>query len=153
MALLVGIDPGNTTGIAFGAYPADDKPYDPEFTYQAGVEQYFEFLKALSTEEMPITVVCESFTLQRGRPMSSDQISPTYLIGALQYLAYVNRDITLVMQTPAAAKEGVKDKHLEKLGLLQTPKTKWNHANDAMRHVVQYLKSIGHMPTLEGGFK
>lgn len=150
--MLVAVDPGKTTGISLGAYPKDDETYDPEFTYQASVEQYFLFLKSLSEEDIPLTVVCEDFILRRGVAMTSDQTSPLYLIGALQYVAFINRNITLVMQKPSAAKQ-VTDEHLEKLGLLQTPKTKWDHANDALRHAVLYLKNQRHMPTLEGGFK
>lgn len=150
--LLVAIDPGKTTGICLGSYPKEDETYDPEFTYQASVEQYFQFLKALTSEDVPVTVVCEDFILRRGVAMTSDQTSPLYLIGALQYVAFNNRDITLVMQKPSAAKQ-VTDEHLEKLDLLQTPKTRWGHANDALRHAIMYLKNQRHMPTLEVGFK
>lgn len=151
MANLVAFDPGKITGIVIGEYH-DNKAFEPHSVDQLTVEQYFQSLKVLSAVD-PVTVVCEDFTLRRGRPMSGDQTLPMYLIGALQYVAFYNRNITLVMQSPAAAKQGVTDNHLEKLGLLQTPKTKWDHANDALRHAVQYLKSIKHMPTLEGGFK
>lgn len=151
MANLVAFDPGKITGIVIGEYHVN-KAFEPHSVDQLTVEQYFQSLKVLSTVD-PVTVVCEDFTLRRGRPMSGDQTLPMYLIGALQYVAYHNRNITLVMQTPAAAKQGVTDEHLENLELLQTPKTKWDHANDALRHAAQYLKSIKHMPTLEGGFK
>lgn len=150
MAVLLALDPGKTTGLVFGEY-GDNGPFKIKQVEQVNVEQYFQSLKVLSTVD-PVTVVCEDFTLRRGRPMSGDQTLPMYLIGALQYVAFYNRNITLVMQTPAAAKQ-VTDEHLENLGLLQTPRTKWDHANDAMRHAVLYLKNQKHMPTLEGGFK
>ena len=152
MADLVAFDPGKTTGLAVLSFSDTTLP-SLRAHDQLDVEQFFTALQLVASWTTPVTVVCEDFTLRRGRPMSSDQTLPMYLIGALQYVAYHNRSITLVMQTPAAAKQGVTDEHLENLGLLQTPKTKWDHANDALRHAVQYLKSIKHMPTLEGGFK
>lgn len=152
MAVLLALDPGKTTGLVFGEY-SDNRPFKIKQVEQVTIEEYFATLGVLDQGSGQITVVCEDFTLRRGRPMSGDQTLPMYLIGALQYIAYQNRNITLVMQSPAAAKQGVTDEHLENLELLQTPKTKWDHANDALRHAVQYLKSIKHMPTLEGGFK
>lgn len=153
---LIAFDPGLTTGYTWGTY-SDTEPYvDHSVSSEEEgltVEQFFGVIGILMTRPEPVTVVCEDFTLQRGRPMSSDQIAPVYLIGALQYLAYQNRNISLVMQKPSAAKAGVTDEHLEKLGLLRKPKTRMDHMNDALRHAVLYLKAQKHMPTLKGGFK
>lgn len=153
---LISLDPGKTTGFASGTWGRDEifMPKDYGDVEGLTVEEYFDVLHVLqSSTTKPVTVVCEDFILQRGRAMTSDQTTPTYLIGALQYVAYMNPNITLVLQKPSEAKQGVKDEHLDNLGLLLRPKTRMNHMNDALRHAIYYLKRNKHMPTLEGGFK
>jgi len=152
MAVLLAFDPGKTTGFVYGRYE-DDQPFEIDQVGHATTEEYFSMLGVLEEGGREVTVVCEDFVLRRGKAMTSDQTSPLILIGALQYVAFQDqKTITVVMQSPSAAKQ-VTDEHLDKLGFLRTPKTKWDHANDAMRHAVLYLKNNKHMPTLEGGFK
>lgn len=148
--IIVGIDPGVTTGLSVIHVPQDQPPQ------LRLAEQHIlnpgELYQLLTTRiDFPATIVCEDFILRRGGPMTSDQIAPTYLIGAVEAWSFVN-DYRLELITPSESKRAVKDEHLKNLGLFHEPKTRWDHANDATRLVVAHLKVMRHRPTLVKGF-
>lgn len=141
MRTILSLDPGGTTGVAFIDF--DDSAVELVKVEQVkgGLEGFIEWFLQLDT---PFDlIVCESFTLRPG--IHGADLSPTYVIGALQALA---RENEIVYQEPKL-KPLCDDPRLKKMGFHSKA---FGHANDAVRHGIIYLRNKKHMPTLLKGW-
>jgi hypothetical protein len=163
--VILGLDPGGTTGWAL--YTADilHHPTDPDlavptvefFNEKFDVGQIgpgphhlrlWHFLEQWTTRNT--IIVCESFEFRRNeRDATRDNIvldSKEY-IGVVKLYEQTFRETTanqpgefrVVFQTAAYGKGFWNDRKLQVVGKFSTPKTRWPHANDAMRHLLQYM--------------
>lgn len=139
---VLSLDPGGTTGVAVIEY--DDVSVALLETTQVKGDLR-GFLQWQKTFDTPIDqIVCESFTLRPG--IHGVNLAPTYVIGALEAL-YQNYDI--IYQEPKL-KPLCDDERLKRFGFYQTA---MQHANDAVRHAIIYLRNNRHVPTLRMGWK
>lgn len=83
----------------------------------------------------PTVVVCERFIINVNTVGNSQAPWSLELIGVSRYLA-AKHDCAFVLQTPADAKNFMKDERVKKLGWWQKGKP---HANDALRHLGLYV--------------
>lgn len=139
------LDPGGTTGWA--DYTADmlfvnnEKPeyFNEKFNSgeigKFGLDHHRELYNLLSTKlQRNFIIICESFE-HRPRMEAAELVSNEY-IGVVKYFQQVHR-LPVVWQTKSYGCSFFDDKKLKKLGKHnQTPQ---GHANDAMRHLLQYL--------------
>lgn len=157
--VIIGLDPGGTTGWALYTanviHNVDGQPEYYNEAYNAGQIgpgphhlRLWHLLEQWTT--VNTIIVCESFEFRRNdRDATRDNIvlvSKEY-IGVVNLYAQTFEETTsglpgefkVVFQTAAMGKGFWDDRKLEVVGLLQTPKTTWPHANDAMRHILQYM--------------
>lgn len=136
MVSLLALDPGGTTGWAYGQYFDDHAYIDTAHGMIAGgVDGFIEWWKAQFWT--PDLVVSESFQL---RGVVNPDITPLRIEGALSVLR------PGVIYQPPAAKMHAKDAVLRRYGLW------WpgaGHDRDAARHALAYLKLTHHAPTME----
>lgn len=156
--VVIGVDPGGTTGISVVGVEAD-KPasiietrqwpndYNPA-TWQK-LQSLAHHYRALY--DLPVVLVIEQFDKRPG------VIDPDYSA------MYINKDIVeyiheypIVWQIPAAAKNLIKPARkgkadqLKRFGWYQVSH---RHANDASRHVLVYLvEKVKHRPTILKGW-
>lgn len=157
---IVALDPGGTTGWAL--YTADvihnlddNKPefFAERFTVgQMGPESHhlrlWHLLEQWTTANT--IIVCESFEFRRNeRDRSRDNI----VLVSREYIGVVNLykqhfeattsnqlgELKVVYQTAALGKGFWTDQKLQAVNKLGAPKTRWRHANDAMRHLLHYM--------------
>lgn len=156
---ILGLDPGGTTGWAL--YTADvihnlagESPtpeyYNEKFNAgQIGPGPHHRRLWGL-LEQWTVTntiFVCESFEYRR-----KDKNRDNIVLDSKEYIGVVNlyqqmfadtthhhQDLKVVYQTAAIGKGFWTDQKLQVVKKFSTPKTKWPHANDAMRHLLQYM--------------
>ncbi len=159
---ILGLDPGGTTGWAL--YTADvihdisgerPKPefYNEKFNAgQIGPGPHHRRLWGLM-EQWTVTntiIVCESFEYRRNpKDSGRDNIvldSKEYIGVAKLYKEMFDHttadrpgELQLVFQTAATGKGFWTDQKLAAVRKFSTPKTKWPHANDAMRHLLHYM--------------
>ena len=140
MTKILGLDPGVTTGWAIIEYHEDSPPVlldcgqVTEGHY--GFIQYWNFFPDFDK------VVCESFTLREG--IRGVNIEPAYVIGALEAL----KPAEIHYQSPAL-KSLCDNDALKRMGAYVKGK---QHARDAIRHAMVYLKVNRHLPTLRLGW-
>ena len=139
------LDPGGTTGVALIEYNEETAP-EVIFTKQIGnglqgfLNWHWDELEDIDFD----TIVCESFTLREG--VYGVDLSPVYVIGALEALYPVHDKIYQAPSTkPLCSNERLKD-----MGLYEPGR---DHAMDALRHGLIYLRNKKHKPTLELGWK
>jgi len=102
------------------------------------------FLRWFNEFDTPVDkIICESFTLRPG--IHSPDLSPVYIIGALEAL---RGDTEAIYQEPKL-KPLCDDTRLKSMGMFQRGN---QHANDAIRHGIIYLRNNKHMPTLLKGW-
>lgn len=141
--IILGLDPGVTTGWAIVSVDDDSEPVMIECGQI--VEGHLGFIKnwdALMSYE-PNLIVCESFTLREG--IKGVNIEPTYVIGALNALTKID----IIYQPPSykIMCDNIALKHL-----LMYARGK-QHARDAARHIAIYLRTKKHhKPTLKKGW-
>jgi len=120
------IDPGDMTGVATmtnGDFHSTQAPLNDVLDW---------VYDTLLIGTRPV-IFCEDFIITPETAKKSRQTSPTDGIGALKWMAHMF-DVTLTLQTPAAAKKFADDKKLKALGWYRP--TKGGHANDAARHLM-----------------
>lgn len=162
---ILGLDPGGTTGWAL--YTADvihdisgDRPtpefYNEKFNAgQLGPGKHHRLLWGL-LEQWTVTntiIVCESFEYRRN---AKDRNRDNIVLDSKEYIGVVNLyqqvfehtvaprhnhliGLQVVYQTAATGKGFWTDQKLQMVGKQSTPKSKWPHANDAMRHLLHYM--------------
>lgn len=146
MTTILSLDPGGTTGYAIFDVAGD---YEPAELVKRGqipnglngfLDFHWDYLEDIEFD----VIICESFKLREG--LHGVDLTPTYIIGALEAL-YPTTKITY--QEPKL-KPLCDDTRLKKMGLHVPGK---QHANDAVRHAMIFLRNKKHMPTLEAGWK
>lgn len=156
--VLIGVDPGGTTGIAVYDVPSPD-----ELPRLAGYYQWADSwtiaaqlmaLKSKVQKQRPdaqVAFVVEQFDNRPG--IVDPDFTPKYIIRD------IDRDMAneqVFYQTPSQAKNLVKPAHrgtpdgLKRFGWYQVG---MGHANDASRHVIVFLvEKLHHMPTILKGW-
>lgn len=133
------LDPGGTTGWAYGRFHATG-PYEclDHGMIPDGIDGFIQWWRESGYEcDNPDLVVSESFQL---RGVVNPDITPLRIEGALSVLR------PGVIYQPPAAKMHAKDAVLRRYGLW------WpgaGHDRDAARHALAYLKLQNHTPTME----
>jgi hypothetical protein len=147
---IIALDPGGTTGYAV----FDWAPGYGLGTYgHIGPEEHHykldQFLieneKGLQPHQAPETdaiIVCENFVHSNNE--FAELVSCEYIGVVKRYCQDSN--VRLVLQSPSIkpgknknSKGWATDAKLIKLGIFLEPKTKWMHANDAMRHLAYFV--------------
>jgi hypothetical protein len=142
---VLSLDPGGTTGYAISTFD-DNSPLVIERSGQIknSLSGFLDFhWDVLESEDIDL-IVCENFELREG--VYGADLSPVYIIGALEALYPV---IPIWYQAPYQ-KPLVDDDRLKKLAIYEPGKP---HRNDAVRHMVIYLRNTKHTPTLMAGWK
>jgi hypothetical protein len=156
--VLIGVDPGGTSGIAVYDVPSADEP-----ARHVGYEQWSDSwtiasqllaLKSKIQKQRPgvqVVFVVEQFDNRPG--IVDPDLTPKYIIRD------IDRDMAneqVFYQTPSQAKNLVKPAHrgtpdgLKRFGWY---KVGMGHANDASRHVIVFLvEKLHHMPTITKGW-
>jgi hypothetical protein len=142
---VLSLDPGGTTGYAISSV-GDDNPLYVGLSGQVknGLQGFLDFHWDVLEDHQFDFIICENFELREG--IYGADLSPVYIIGALEAL-YPTTEI--IYQAPYQ-KPLVDDDRLKKLGLHEPGKP---HRNDAVRHMVIYLRNTKHTPTLTAGWK
>jgi len=147
---VLAVDPGKATGLALfrdvAWHPADGAEAPPEWIAWAAPWQ-----AAMASVESWIAlgaldfVACERFTVsQRTVTQGADHTWPTGGIGVVKYLC-AKHSVPLAMQAPADAMNLAPRPVLERLGW----RTKGvDHPDDATRHLVLRLATLGYQPLL-----
>lgn len=130
MLIIVGVDPGGTTGLA--VYEPGDSHFK-EQTELGPHEHHTDLFQYLS-DHFPDTIVCERFDY-RPKQKAAELTSVEY-IGIIKYFCdYATAD--LVLQQQLKGDKGLwTDDKLKALGLY---KVGMPHANDATRQVLYYV--------------
>lgn len=133
---VIAVDPGKTTGYATwgsGVLKADQDEDVLNFAHRLDIW--------LDVAKSDGVVVCERFIINVNTVGNTQAPWSLELIGICRYLAAKHR-APFVLQTPADAKQFMKDERLKKLEWWQKGKP---HANDALRHLGLYLVTHGLM--------
>lgn len=143
MALLIGVDPGGTTGLCqwyTGTQRPDLLQLDPGRT--------MDYLESVARWHATVFVV-ETYTITAATAKMSQQHDALELIGVVKYLAR-GADLPVHFQSPSEAKKFSTDAKLKKAGWYQPGLP---HARDASRHVLLYAAKNGliDLATLIGG--
>jgi hypothetical protein len=146
MKHILSLDPGGTTGYAFIAYSEHTQPVMLSWgQIPDGHQGFIKWWREGGIEfAVGSTIVCESFTLREGVP--GVNLEPCYVMGALEALT---RRKEVVYQKPTF-KAYCDNDALKRLGFYLVAQ---QHARDAVRHAVAYLRlKEKHKPTYELGW-
>jgi len=149
---VIALDPGGTTGWAKGLI-RDGKMY-----VVSGQDEWdhFDIFKELSEVTKPDIIVCERFDYRKGgRKQEGVELISREYIGVVRLYALMfpntpNGPLQLYMQMPSEGVGGYwkEDAQLKKDGVFMIGKP---HANDAMRHLLQwYTFKEGYIYNKEG---
>lgn len=147
--LILGIDPGKSTGIALGRY-GDDKPYElvKAWTTHDGIDGWLEWWNGMSFAGGVAdfdTIVCEGFVLRDNGWLAN--LDGVEIIGSIKTL---RPDVVIQLR---GRKSLAPDSMLKANGLWQTGKmvghTDGRDANDAIIHSLAFLiANEKHQPTI-----
>lgn len=146
MKHILSFDPGGTTGYAFIAYSEDaDAIMLASGQIPDGHKGFIKWWRSGGMEfAIGSTIVCESFTLRGGVP--GVNLEPCYVMGSLEAL---HRGFPIVYQKPTF-KAYCDNDALKRLGMYLVGQ---EHARDAVRHAVAYLRLVElHKPTYTLGW-
>jgi hypothetical protein len=150
-SLVIGVDPGLTTGIFAVVYRDERLNGQPNATQVHGSEGVVPFVQGLIGRRPPCVVVLavEQFVVggRASRPSSAHAGRVTRaLIGELSDLAYMlssnEHDCSLFTRTAALVKPWATDRRLAAAGLLEGTKG-MGHARDAARHALYAAVHMG----------
>lgn len=153
--IIIGIDPGKTTGVAVLALYDDDFKIldvyqwpDPDNVW----ENIKSLIEQIKEEYEDVTVLCESFEL---RPdVAQPDETPKYIIKDLNRYVEPWHEITYQMASQAKVgvppgRSGQRDR-LHAFGLHQRGQ---GHTNDAIRHCLVYaIEKLRHRPLIVKGW-
>jgi len=128
MKTVMGIDPGETTGICtFNVF--EDLSY--RVGIQATVEDYHNIDNMMDSQGVDL-IIMEDFRLYRhmARRMINNSFVPVQVIGAVKYMAE-KRNIPVVLQMAAVTK------FITAVGTTNNP-----HIQSAYKHTIAYLKRL-----------
>jgi len=138
--IVLGVDPGVRTGVAYLEVPEDATPI--LIAYEEVYGGVTGFKKWWSTHQPYDVLVVEDFILRGG--VKGVNIEPVKIIEFLS-------EFGPHMQSPAGRLQGVSDKVLKRMGLY-LPGERLRNAREAVRHSVWFLKRQYHVPTLKAGW-
>ena len=155
--LILGLDPGQSTGWSLWELPPDLPVQRLEYgLIHGGLEGAAEWMENRLGLFRPTTIVCEKFNQNDGRVARAD-LTPLPIEG-LVYGASRALGIDLVYQ-PTSAKDQVHDSLLREHGLYvenaearTNPDILWQDArdvNDSEIHVLAWVKLMEHEPTID----
>jgi hypothetical protein len=137
---IITLDPGGETGYAVCRW--DHKVTQPpsvhydQFGPEAHHRQLWKFLGQHYTSTAGrLIVICERFDHRNNE--FARLVSLEY-IGVVKLFEQTLPAAKVVWQG-SDVKSWADDSKLKKCGLLITPKTKWRHTNDAMRHLLYFI--------------
>jgi hypothetical protein len=138
--LIIGIDPGGTTGVVL-IRPATDNI--DVFTHM-----HLDGLHATQWVEAELTshpdedyvVVVEQFTISPRTLTASraGSMEALYTVGSVRYVCF-RHQTPIILQTPSAAKNAINDEVLKDLDLWS--KVSGPHERDALRHALLYSRT------------
>jgi len=141
MTKILSFDPGGTTGWAVIEYDEKQSKLIQYGQIAGGYKGFKEFY--LNSGIEADVIVCESFSLRPGMP--SVNLEPCYVIGVLYALASQE-----VVMYPPSYKVFCDNDALKRLGFYIVGQ---QHARDAVRHAVAYLRvKENHIPTMKAGW-
>lgn len=139
MSIILGLDPGESTGWSIWGYDETHAPGHLDHgIIEGGLKGFIRWWHLSKWTGVPSEVVCESFRLD-GRT-DFPNVTPLRIEGALAVLWPETHF------QPNTMKLHLSDRKMKELGLW------WpgpGHDRDSMRHVFAYLKVRRHRPTLE----
>lgn len=154
--IVIGIDPGGTTGVAVFGF-TDDNVEEVE-RFQWGDPDYVwmkihELVHKWQGKGFRVVLVVEQFDKRPG--IINPDFTPKFINRDI-----VNNidDVEIVFQIPAAAMNlvrppGPKHKGPDQLKRFGWYKTTNTHSNDAVRHIIVYaVEVLRHMPTIIRGW-
>ena len=141
---ILSFDPGGTTGFAILGYDKSDVWLIESGQIPDGLDGFIEWWIETEIDPTEFTLVCESFSLREG--IHGVNLAPCYVIGALQALSIGEK---VYYQSPTF--KGFCDN--EALRSLDMWIKGQQHARDAIRHAIAYLRTKErHIPTLKKGW-
>lgn len=141
MTLILGVDPGQRTGVALIEVTDETAPVLVGYwEVYGGVTGFREWWKTRPEYDV---LVAERY-ITRGGVVQKDAHYPQQVLGFLD-------TYNPVLQTPAGRQQAVSNGSLKALGLY-LPGEGLRNAREALRHCVWYLKSQHHRPTLITGW-
>lgn len=147
--VVIAVDPGKATGVCcFGVRPGEEPHLIMSGEYQP--EEFAEPLRAMlasaASENIPVEIVCERFTINAQTVRNSQAPYSLEQIGVLKQIMRDAgmKDNDLKFQSPADAKRMFPNEAVKKLGYWH--KGGEGHALDAVRHGLLYLAKNGWTP-------
>lgn len=143
MTLIVGVDPGTTTGI-FAVRASTLLTYDvtevrSDFTsYELDVRKAYAAVELQLRSDPVVDVACERYVITTRTARLTQQPTALELIGALRELC-ARYDAPLTLQMKSDAAQLAKNHVLKRIGWFQRGQ---DHANDAARHALLRLASV-----------
>ncbi|WNO30023.1 crossover junction endodeoxyribonuclease [Oceanotoga phage vB_OteS-UFV02] len=134
--IIIGIDPGYSTGFAVIKLPKQKINLQGNYSHTvlaAGILSFYDGYKELLEEYNPDFVVIEDFKLYPHVNKKWDNLLEVRTLGVIEYITK-EKGIPYKFQMPNK-KWLWNDKRLETMGVKQ----KIIHANDAVRHVFEYM--------------
>lgn len=152
---VLALDPGGTTGWATFEIRADTKlktvlwegPVEKHFTESGQLAQpdHHRILYSLLVSQAPDIIVSESF--QNRNNDFANQISMEYQ-GVIKLYDQTHKHCRVHWNTASTGKGFATNKKLVHLNIMLKPSERWKHANDARRHLLQYLVFNARFPLL-----
>lgn len=138
--LIVGVDPGGTTGLALVRTTDGGDEIDIVETQHIVGMGSIQWIDNLLRDRVPIQVAAEAFTIAERtlRGTRSGVMEALYTIGAIRYLCY-KHGVAFTLQTPAQAKNAYTDSTLRALKIWRANP----HERDALRHALLYARTHG----------
>ncbi len=144
MKTILSFDPGGTTGYAYVSFDESSLTLIKSGQITGSLSGFLEWWKERDPLQQDLILVCESFTLREG--VRGVNLDPCYIIGALEVLSGNNA----VRYQPPSHKVFCNNDVLKNLGMWLKGQ---DHARDAVRHAIAYLRNVEHhAPTLERGW-
>jgi hypothetical protein len=145
--IVMGIDPGMTTGVAFYTFGHPKYGSSQEYTQtwrwmELGPENHHKALWNLLCREQPDRVVCESFVYQIRRLDGVDM--PGIVLTSCEYIGVVklwceSTNTPLKMQHASEVKKLWTDDKLKRLDAYKLGNSGKKHQPDATRHVLHHV--------------
>lgn len=135
--MVLGIDPGGTTGLAVLDWDPTEHKISVAESLQLELQDTLRWLHRLPASFDIEGIGIERFVFTARTTKLTAQYDALYVIGAALSLA-VNNDIPIKLQNVADAKTSFDNENLKELGIL----VKGPHAKDAARHGLLYLRSV-----------
>lgn len=132
--IIVGIDTGLQTGMAYWDTKIMEKPNAIEVPYVETGETLFKWLYGVNARA-DVNVVCERYTMISGGGPKTAQPEALMGMGMVEYVCRYLR-MPLTWQFPVDAKRLAPDSLLREIGWYV--KTKDGHANDGQRHLLKW---------------